>query len=221
MKNLQKEFLVGCLVITVLILMGVFAWLMGALQPFSSTVRYHLLYGFAGGIEKGSLVRVAGVKVGKVDSIEFLAENRKDSEDPVALKLTVSVSKAAAPSVRKDSRFYVNMAGVIGERYIEISPGTLKAEGLNDGSTVRGVDLPRIDQLLSQGYGVFSKIQTFMEDNEQTVTELFSQLPKVLTAVTSFLKKEDWRKLVKLMDNVNALTTDIWVVTKKLRKPEA
>jgi len=82
------------------------------------------------------------------------------------------------------------------------------------------VDPPRIDQLLSQGYGVFGKIRTFLEENEETVTELFNELPKALTAVTKFLKRKDWNKVVTLIDNVNGMTSDIRIVTKKFRNSE-
>ncbi len=212
MLNRRKEYLVGCLVIVVLLLVGVFGWLLGAFSPFSSSVTYHLLYGFAGGVEKGSAVRVAGVKVGRVENIEFLPETSRDQEDPVALKVTIHVAKDAAPSIRKNSKFFVNMAGIIGERYIEISPGTLEAARLEAGETVRGVDPPRIDQLLSQGFNVFGKLQAFMEENEESVSVFLKDMSKMI-------KGNEWRKLIALVDNVNAMTSEIRVVTKKLNQP--
>lgn len=214
MRNLRKEFLVGCLVLTVVVLLGVFAWLLGALEPFSNTVHYNLLYGFAGGIEVGSPVRVAGIKVGKVERIAFLAEDSKSTKDPVALNIRVSVSHTASPSVRADSKFFVNMAGVIGERYIEISPGTLESPVLEDGSTVRGNDPPRIDQLLSQGYGLFGKVTDFFEKNEAGMNDF-------LDSLSEMMNRKDWKKLLKLIDNVNSLTGDLRYVSKKLRTQEA
>lgn len=206
--------MVGLLVAGVVVLLGVFAWLMGAFRPFSSTVKFDLLYAFAGGVEVGSPVRVAGVKVGKVERIEFLPETGKDKEDPVALKVSITVSRAAWPSVREDSKFFVNMAGVIGERYIEVSPGTTTVAMLPDGSVVRGVDPPRIDQLLSQGYGVFGKIEDFLEENEATVTEFLKDL-------SGFLKRKDWKNLMALLDNANGVAGDLRAVTRRLRSPEA
>lgn len=143
----------GALVLGVVALLAVFGWLMGALGPFHKESRYELLYSFAGGVEVGSPVRVAGVKVGKVEQIEFLAPAADSEKDRAAIKLTIGVSQTAAPAVRKDSNFYINMAGIIGERYIEISPGSSSAEVLNHGATVRGIDPPRVDQLLSQEIG--------------------------------------------------------------------
>jgi len=217
MDKLGKEFLVGLLVIAVILLIGVFAWLMGTFEPFRNVARFHVLYNFAGGIEKGSPVRLAGVKVGKVDKIAFLTQ--EEGQDGVALKLTITVSRAASYSVREDSKFYVNMAGIIGERYIEISPGTTASAILIDGSTMRGVDPPRIDQLLSQGYGVFGKITELLENNEKEVAEFMTHLSKTLKEVNEVMKKSDWKKISTLIDNVNGVTSDLRVLTKKFSKP--
>jgi len=218
MEKFRKEFWVGCLVIAVVILMGVFAWLMGAFRPFSNSMQVHLLYRFAGGVKEGSPVRVAGVKVGKIDDIKFVPGGM--GEESVPLRVTVSISKDASPTVRTDSRFYVNMAGIIGERYIEITPGSPNKENLKDGDTVRGVDPPRIDQLISQGYGVFGKLQTLLEDNDEVIAEFLKELPSVLASMTKIMKNNDWRKLARLVDNVNAVASDLRLMTSKFHNPE-
>jgi phospholipid/cholesterol/gamma-HCH transport system substrate-binding protein len=206
MKQLNKEFWVGGLVLLVVVLMLIFGALMGVLTPFTREAHFGVLYDFAGGVEVGSAVRVSGVKVGKVDSIEFL-RNQPD-EPGAALKVTVSVAKRALQSVRKDSRFFVNMAGIIGERYIEISPG--KEELLPSGSVVRGVDPPRIDQLLSQGYDVFGRIAQFLDEKQETISEFLDQLSRLMTDANGFLKGKDNRKVFfSLLTNLNSLTADL------------
>jgi phospholipid/cholesterol/gamma-HCH transport system substrate-binding protein len=218
MKRITKEFLVGCLVLLVIGLGLGFGWLMGVLGPFAREVRYELLYGFAGGVEVGSPVRVSGVKVGKVDRIDFLPTSEKLSDS--ALKVTISVSQRAAPAIREDSKFYVNMAGIIGERYIEISPGSRDRPPLKPGSSVRGVDPPRIDQLLSQGYGVFGRIQDLIEENEDHIAEFLKQFNVLLKDANEFLKGQDRKKLIALIQNLNEVTIDIKGVSSKLNDPE-
>lgn len=221
MKRLTKEFLVGALVLLVVGLMLGFGWLMGVLGPFHQDYQFHVLYAFAGGVEVGSPVRVSGVKVGKVEKIEFLPLGPDGGTNPVNLKITITVSKVAAPSVRKTSSFFVNMAGIIGERYIEITPGDKDSEVLPAGSTVRGIDPPRIDQLLSQGYGVFGKIQEFMEQNQQSVTDFVKGLDHLLRDANRLLKGDDRRKFFDLVDNLNAMTGDMKEIMKSVRDPEA
>jgi phospholipid/cholesterol/gamma-HCH transport system substrate-binding protein len=219
-KSLSKEFWVGVLFLTVLVLLIVFGWLMGAVGPLQSQSRFYLLYNFAGGIEVGSPVRVSGVKVGKVSKIEFLPESSETNQERVSLKLTIDVSSKAVPSVREDSRFYVNMAGIIGEKYIEISPGSSNSPVLRYGAVVRGVDPPRIDQLLSQGYGVFGRIMDFMDENEQTLTEFLVGMKELIGDANKMLKGRDRQKVVYLIENMNAVAADIHELTQRMKNPE-
>ena len=59
----------------------VFAWTLGLGNPFKQTVDYYVTYNFAGGIEIGSPVRVSGIKVGKVEKIEFCSRRPKAHRD--------------------------------------------------------------------------------------------------------------------------------------------
>jgi len=215
MKKLNKEFLVGCLVLLAAGLVVAFGWLMGAVGPFVAETHFQVLYAFAGGVEVGSPVRVSGVKVGKVNKIEFLASS-SEGEPPASLKVTISVSRKASPAVREDSKFYVNMAGIIGERYIEITPGSSDKPELASGAVVRGVDPPRIDQLLSQGYGVFGRIQELLEKNEETVTDFLKQANTMISGMNELLKTSDKKKLFTLIDNLNVITADLKGVSKGL-----
>jgi phospholipid/cholesterol/gamma-HCH transport system substrate-binding protein len=210
-----KEFLVGCLVLAAVILMFVFGWLMGLFRPFTGTAEYRIRYSFAGGVEVGSPVRVSGVKVGRVENIEFLP--LADSNETV--ELVITVARRALPAVRSDSKFFINMAGIIGERYVEISPGT--GELLVPGSKVRGVDPPRIDQLLSQGYGVFGRVQEFLEENEQTLSEFLKQMRAFMKDANQYLGSDKNRKkFFSLLENLEAVSGDVRSVSGGLRNPE-
>lgn len=220
MRHLTKEFLVGLMVVLVIALMLVFGWLMGVVGPFRKEMKFHLLYAFAGGVEAGSPVRVSGVKVGKVDRIEFVQGDQNWPEDNVTLKVTISVSPRAAATIRQDSQFFINIAGLIGERYVEISPGSASSALLEPGASVRGVDPPRVDQLLSQGYGVFGRVQELISQNEKSITEFLKQLNEILTDTNKILKGKDKKRIFDLVDNMNVVTGDLREITKALRDPE-
>lgn len=219
-KGLQREFWVGALFMTVVVLLVIFGWLMGAIGPLQRHLKIFVLYNFAGGIEVGSPVRVSGVKVGKVSKIEFLPSAVESHNDSASLKITMDVSMNAAPIVREDSKFYVNMAGIIGEKYIEISPGTSISPTLHTGATVRGVDPPRIDQLLSQGYGVFGRITDFMDENEKTLSEFLGGMKELIGDANKILKGRERQKITGLIENLNAVTGDLHEISSRLKNPE-
>jgi phospholipid/cholesterol/gamma-HCH transport system substrate-binding protein len=68
---MKVETKVGLLAFVSIVLIGVFAYFMGFISPFSNTKELNVMFNYAGGIEEGSPVRVMGIKVGKVRSITF------------------------------------------------------------------------------------------------------------------------------------------------------
>lgn len=206
-------------------MMIIFAWLMGVVNPFSNTYQLYVQYNFAGGIEVGSPVRVMGIKVGKVDRIEFL-ENQKDptGKEEVKLKLRVSLDKKVKETVRQDSGFYINLAGIIGEKFLEISPGTMEKPSLEPDSVVRGIDPPRIDQMISQGYGLAGKILDIVNKNEGSITHTIELMDHLITNLNKTLVQLDSTtknvEIQKLLVNLVEISEDIRFMSSKARTPE-
>lgn len=222
---MKSETKVGLLVIATAVLLVIFAMLMGVVSPFSSSRTLHVVYNYAGGIDRGSPVRVMGITVGKVRSIEFDPNFRTPEGEEVKLRLTISVDPKAWSSLRKDSKFYINMAGVIGEKFLEISPGSMESEPLVDGQVVRGEDPPRVDQLISQSYGLAGKIIELVEKNEGSVSNMIQQLDKLTTNFNKTLvlldKTSKNKDVARLVDNAIQITDDLAYLTRSLRSKKA
>lgn len=218
---MKPEAKVGMMFIVSLILVAAFAFVLGVLNPFSLSHELNVAYNYAGGIEVGSPVRVMGIKVGKVKSIHFEPKLKMTSGEEVKLRVVITISKDAWETVRADSQFFINLAGVIGEKFIEISPGSLSAAPLKPGQLVRGEDPPRIDQLISQSYGLAGKIFEFVENNEASVVDTIKMMNNLVTNLNSLLKQvdattsnKDARALIK---NMNVVVGDMAYFTQQLR----
>lgn len=214
----------GLFLLAVGFLVG-FVWYLGALNPFASTHEVRVGYNYAGGVEVGSPVRVMGIKVGKVQSIEFSPDQKTADGEEVKLTVVLSIARDAWETVRTDSRFFINLAGVIGEKFVEISPGSSAAAKIEPGSFVRGEDPPRVDQLISQSYGLAGKILEMVEKNEGSVVDtiekmnsLVSNLNKTLVLLEKSSKNKEFTRIVT---NVAQMTDDAIILTSKLRGPEA
>ncbi|MCB0343233.1 MAG: MCE family protein, partial [Bdellovibrionales bacterium] len=107
---MKPETKVGLLFILSMILVVVFGYYLGVLNPFSNSRDVYVGFNFAGGIEVGSPVRVMGVKVGKVKAVDFMPQMKVGGEE-VKLRVKISVDRMAWESVREDSQFYINLAG--------------------------------------------------------------------------------------------------------------
>lgn len=221
---MKIETKVGILFLSSVAMLVLFAWLMGVVNPFANTYPLYVQYNFAGGIETGSPVRLMGVKVGKVDKIEFIADQKSATGEEVKLKIKISVSKKAQDSIRKDSRFFINLAGIIGEKFLEITPGSVDQPILPSGAVVRGEDPPRIDQLISQSYGLAGKILEMVNKNEASVTQTIEMLNGLVTNLNKALKQLDKTtrtvEVSRLLANLVEISEDIRVVTSGVRTPE-
>ncbi|HEX7674550.1 MAG TPA: MlaD family protein [Bdellovibrio sp.] len=222
---MKVETKVGLLALVSIFLIAIFAYLMGFISPFSNSKELNVMYNYAGGIEEGSPVRVMGIKVGKVKAITFDPGYKMPNGEEAKLRLTVTIDKKAWTSVRKDSRFYINLAGVIGEKFLEISAGSVDAGEFSNGDYVRGEDPPRIDQLISQGYGLAGKLIQIVEKNEGSVTNVIQQLDHLTTNFNKTLilldKTTKNREMARLLDNAIKISDDLAYLTNNLRSKKA
>ena len=216
-KKWSNEAKVGFFTATTLVLVVVFAWMLGVQNPFRSSVKFYVTYNFAGGIEVGSPVRVSGIKVGKVESIEFFSPAHKlekiadkapgsaaetaGIDAVVPLRLKLSIRSDAAQGVRADSQFYVNIAGIIGERYIEVTPGSIDSAQVRDGQTLAGIDPPRIDQLISQSFDLAGKLKDLIERNKGDITRSIELLYKMSANINQTLTQVEKSRLFRSILN--------------------
>ena len=222
---MKPQTKVGILLIVSVLLVTGFALALGTFQPFSNTHDLKVAYNFAGGLDVGSPVRVMGIKVGKVRSIHFDPDFKmpKTGEE-VKLIVTISVNKEAWPTVRADSHFFINLAGVIGEKFLEISPGTSENPMLEPGQVVRGEDPPRIDQMISQSYALAGKLLEFVNKNEGSVIGTVDTLNKLVVNFDKMLKQLEKTsrdpEVHKIVKNLSTIMDDGAFFSQKMRSPE-
>src|SRR5499433_608703 len=98
-----------------------------------------------GGLKAGSSVEIAGVEVGRVDSIGLA-----DYQARVVLRIEPSVK------LQEDSIASIKTKGLIGEKYIRISPGG-SDKIIGPGGRIREVEAPvDFEELLSKY--IFGKV---------------------------------------------------------------
>ncbi len=221
---MKVEAKVGMLFIIAVLLVVAFAYALGVVSPFSNTNTLYVAYNFAGGIDVGSPVRVMGIKVGKVKAISFDPALKMPNGEEVKLKLEITVSKESWQTVRTDSKFFINLAGVIGEKFLEITPGTTVNPTFEPGVLVRGEDPPRVDQLISQSYGLAGKILEFVNKNEGTLSQTIEALNSLVSNFNKTLVLMDKTtknvQMSEFLQNLVQISGDVAHVSKKLRTPE-
>jgi phospholipid/cholesterol/gamma-HCH transport system substrate-binding protein len=114
MKRENLEIAVGIFVLIGIIALGYLSFKLGKIDFLSGG--YYTLYAEfdkVGGIKKGSVVEIGGVPVGSVEKVTL---NNK-YQAVVELKILSSIK------LPEDSIASVRTKGLIGEKYIQITPG--------------------------------------------------------------------------------------------------
>ncbi len=100
---------------------------------FEPKYTIQILFYNAKGINIGAPVKLAGAPVGFVKSIKFAPQI-----DDYHLIVTVDIKKSVQPRIRSDSTAYLESSGVIGDKYIEISMGSIEKPIIKDGGSIWG-----------------------------------------------------------------------------------
>ncbi len=168
---------------------------------FGSRYRLVTLMESAAGLVRGAPVQVAGQNVGQVDRVEFIRpEQRPETGEAVAVTLGINV--AIRDQIRADSRARVRTQGLLGDRLIDIEPGSADQRVLADGDTLGAAPALSYEELLGQA-----------ADAVQSLTELSNDLVATLERVTAGegslgrLLMDDalYASMVSLNDNLTAL----------------
>ena len=113
-----KKFLAGIFFIIGIGFIGIIVFIIGfdkgLTQPKFQVIA---LFNEVGGIVEGSPIRVSGVNVGVVGSIDFLSESIENR----SLKVTLNIFKKYEFQFRKCSKIAIKTEGVLGRKLIEIS----------------------------------------------------------------------------------------------------
>jgi phospholipid/cholesterol/gamma-HCH transport system substrate-binding protein len=137
----------GLFVSGALVLAGVVIFLIGRENRlFERHVRYHAAFENVEGLKLDSPVRLGGLDVGRIKSINF----SPDIEDR-RIDVTMEISSRFANRVRADSVARIGSRGVLGDKVIEISLGSVNAAPIPEGGEVKTGSSGDITSLLKAG----------------------------------------------------------------------
>jgi phospholipid/cholesterol/gamma-HCH transport system substrate-binding protein len=133
-KELDLEVKVGAFVLAAIICLVGFIFSISDFSVFKKGESYQVMFQFANGLKKGAPVRVAGVDAGHIRGIKVSYDAAKHLTD-----VNVDMWMEQGHSIPADSKFMINQLGLLGEKYLEIRPGSSDVL-LVPGATVHGED---------------------------------------------------------------------------------
>ena len=184
--------------------------------PFNKGHReiYYAYFKNVAGLAKGSDVRVAGVKVGKVDN--FIFEKGKVK---VVLELYQKVP------IYKDAKAEIKSLGILGDKYVEIDPGHPESGILPPKSVItKTITSPSISQMVAtiQEAGesinnLARQLSLLIETNRNQLEELINNL-NLLALNLNLLLKENRQSVNQSLENIQEITNALRKALPKLIK---
>lgn len=130
---MSTAFRVGIFIFLALVCLSVGVFLIGSKDfLFGSGYRLQTDFRNAGGLNNGADVRVGGIHEGTVK--EIVLPSQSDGNVTVVMTLRQGTSQI----IKKDSVASIETEGLLGDKYIEISFGSTKAQPVHNGDTIAG-----------------------------------------------------------------------------------
>jgi phospholipid/cholesterol/gamma-HCH transport system substrate-binding protein len=168
-------------------LLGFVLWL-AKFQFEEEFARYDIVFeSTVTGLREGSAVRYRGVRVGEVTSVDL------DPDRPTAIRVTIEVQKRTP--VRADSVATLELEGLTGGRYVQLTGGAPSAPPLEPPAEDRRAEIP-------PGHSSFEQV---LED----APEVLENVNVLLLRAQALLSDGNLRNIEQLVGNLTQISAAI------------
>lgn len=154
----RNEVLAGIFVVVSLTLIAGLILIMGQeRQVFARQSEFRAIFTDVKGLAEGAPVRLGGISIGRVAKVGF-------SADPADTRvhITLLINNDFIDRVRPDSLVAIETQGLLGDRFVSVSPGT------QSGTATPGTVLPTVE--IADAAAIMQKAQAAVENTTQ-ITE--------------------------------------------------
>ena len=200
MRDVERsifELKVGIFIAVGILIFFIIVFSIGDVYLIRKGYTVNVIFNFANGLTESAPVRLAGVNVGQVDKINIFFD---ENEQKTKVKISAWINNENL-KIEQDSLAVINTLGLLGEKYLEIFPGT-KRDFLKNNDTIVGRDpisteflATRINDLIDSA----DTVMTRLKDGEGTVGKLLTE-DKIYNDLEEFIediKKHPWKLLHK------------------------
>lgn len=205
MSYSSAEIKSGLLITVSFVLLLALTFMVGRFVQ-GETYDYKIQFGYISGLVKDAPVYYAGHEVGKVGRIDILS----GSDRPILL--TVKIPRRI--QLRKDTRAFIDTLGLLGEKFVELTPGALDSPAVMPGEILAGTNpIPmyqmiqklnlladRMDELTKGLTPLVQSADTLLRGNDEELAKIianFVQVSSNLRDMTNDLKYRPWRLVRK------------------------
>lgn len=210
MEYHSREVKAGLLVILSLLAFAAFIFTITKIDWERKEKTFTARFDYIGGIDRGAMVRFGGFLIGTVTDL-YIAP---DDNSKIEIVLTVD---SRAP-VRKDSESFITTIGIMGESYIEITPGTNEEELLGSGARLRTREVPALNRLSEPFMDVSKQLALLLVQANDLLNDANRRRFSNMLANADSLLGDNASEISGIVSNLNALTFQMQNFSAKLDK---
>ncbi len=198
---MSRAFRLGVFIVGALLVFGAGVFLIGQNRMlFRSTYRLNAEFKTVAGLAGGAEVRVDGIQKGSVRRIDL--PQRPDQKAKIEMDLDTETSKV----IRQDSVAAIHTEGLMGDEYVEISPGTNDAPVVKNNDTLQGNPPIEISDLMKKADGILDSAGGAMQNVSQTAGNLGAITSKINNGAGTVGALVNDKQIY---NNVNQATTEM------------
>jgi len=211
------EIKVGIITLFAVALLLIFAFYIRGFRATAVTYNVCVTFDDARGLQRGDPVRMLGVKIGHVHSVEITPE----------LKAQVTLSIDGEHELYDHYKFRIGTSGLIQERFVEVIPAPREPyiNKLTDGACVEGIVRPDLSDLMDAGSRLLDnldrtsrRLNLVLGDQEilagiRDALQSFSQLANTV----SVLAEQSQPELLDTLSGIRSASADLKAVATEVR----
>lgn len=161
----------------------------------------------ADGLRVGAVVTLSGLRAGEIESMNINSDNE--------IEIGFSIKKALSNQIREDSIARVVRTFIIGEKKIDIRPGSKDLGRVGKGGFIKGQDSIDIMDLLSQKS--FDTIVDRVSYLTRSLEKTSVILEKLITRIRPEEVVEAYDLVLPTLRNLDKVLNDMSVITHEVR----
>lgn len=174
---------VGAAALLALLLLIVYLLFVRGRYFLGPAVHVGVYFEHVGSLKEGAPVIVAGVQVGKIESIRLVPAGSAEAEEMLGgaggTVARVRIEAGHRERVPYNGAFFVASKGMLTERYLEVGPpddGGLVERVIEHGDKVRAADPPSMDRVLQNTWDNLTIARAFFDEVRPEASALFGRL---------------------------------------------
>ena len=169
-------------------------------------------------LKPGAPVKVAGVPAGRVAVVDYRGGVYDESLDRrVFVRIHLEVDDDKIPTIREDAMLYITTQGVLGEKYVEIDPGSVKATPIQAGAILTGEPPMRLEVMAHNANKLLSSLARIVEENEDRVEEILVDTSNLMKSAKSAAERID-KVLADNQDKIGVALDEFIILEKDASK---